>query len=380
MCAKLAHMADLDDNTLGVRVRESRQRAGMAQGELARLVGLDRTVINKIENGQRRVTAIELSEIAGALGVRMATFFEEPLPALVSHRSHQGLEVVDSQIDRRLARIAEDVEFLHDLAPEALPLPAQTDPPLDHPTSMAEADLLAAQVRSGLGLDGESPIRDLVDACASLGLLAFSADLGVDTADAGTILLRRGAVSLINSHNKVGLRRLALAHELGHFVVADDYTIDWRVSDQSGSGIESKLDRFARSLLLPEMGLRHSWARLTSHGVRDRAVIVASEFRVDMATLARRLDEVGLASGEDLTAIRRSKTTKADIIEFNLLVPEDMEEVSLPARYQRAVIQAIKDERISRARALELLHGTYSEDDLPPIRTRSRNELWKFVS
>lgn len=373
-------MADLDENTLGVRVRESRQRAGMAQGELARLVGLDRTVINKIENGQRRVSAIELSEIAGVLGVRMATFFEEPLPALVSHRSHQGLDVVDSQIDRRLAHIAEDVEFLHGLAPDALHLPAQTDPPLNHPTSMAEADHLAAQVRMWLGMDEKSPIQDLVGACASLGLLAFSADLGVDTADAGTILLRRGAVSLINSHNKVGRRRLALAHELGHFVVADDYTIDWRVSDQSGSGIESKLDRFARALLLPEMGLRHSWARLTSHDARDRAVIVASEYRVDMATLARRLDELDLAVGEELTAIRHSRTTKADIVELNLFVPDDLGGTTVPEGFQRAVIRVVKDERISRARALDLLHGTYSDDDLPEIRARRRDELWNFVS
>ena len=74
----------------------------------------------------------------------------------------------------------------------------------------------------------EQPIRRLTDAVSGIGLLAFSRDVGKDTADAGTILLRRGGVSLINSHMKVGRRRLALAHELGHYLVADDYTVDGR--------------------------------------------------------------------------------------------------------------------------------------------------------
>jgi Zn-dependent peptidase ImmA (M78 family) len=33
-------------------------------------------------------------------------------------------------------------------------------------------------------------------------------------------------VSLINGHNKIGRAAAALAHELGHYLIADDYTID----------------------------------------------------------------------------------------------------------------------------------------------------------
>lgn len=380
MCAKLAHMALIDETTLGHRVREHRERSGLSQGDLARQIGLDRTAINKIENGLRRVTALELSDVARALGVRMASFFEESVPALVSHRSRQGLDTADSRIDHLLARVAEDVEFLHTLAPSSLALPDDTEPPAPRPSSMAEADALALQIRSRMSLDASEPIHDLVGKCASLGLLAFSTDLGVDTADAGTILLRRGAVSLINSHNRVGRRRLALAHELGHFVIADEYTIDWRVTDQTGPDIESRIDRFARALLLPEAGLRASWSQHMASDVRDKAVVVASAFRVDMSTLARRLDELGMLAGGDLDDIRKSKTTKADIVEMNLFVPDDLGAESLPRPFQRAVVRAFKDEKISRVRALELLRGTYSDDDLPEVRTRHKDELWKFVS
>ena len=93
-------------------------------------------------------------------------------------------------------------------------------------------------------------------------------DLGVDAADAATILLRSGGSSLVISDNKVGRRRLALAYELGHYLAQDQYTVDWRVADQANEDIEARLDRFARSFLLPEAGLRESWRRNSSQSTR----------------------------------------------------------------------------------------------------------------
>lgn len=380
ICAKLAHMGEIDSKELGARLREARERAGLRQGELGSQAGLDRTAVNKIESGIRKITALELSDFARALGVRMTSFFTDPIPSLVSHRSSQGLDTTDSQIDRLLARIAEDVELLQGLPATELALPVEEDPPAPRPTSMSGADELAVSARTQLGLNGTQPVHDLVNGVAALGLLAFSIDLGADTADAGTILLKQGGVALINSHNKVGRRRLALAHELGHFLVADDYTVDWRVVDQTNDDIESRLDRFARSLLLPEAGVRAAWAAHEARELRETAVLLASEFRVDMATLARRLDDLNLIDGSGADVIRRSSTTRTDIIELGLHIPTDLEGTSMPTSYQKAVLQAFRELRISPERALDLLHDTFNEDDLPTLRTRHEDEIWKFVS
>jgi len=371
-------MAEFDEKRLGARLREARERAGLKQGELAALVNLDRTAINKIEGGIRKVTALELSDIADALGVRMSSFFAEPIPALVSHRSSQGLDAADSKIDLLLASIATDVEFLEELTPAELAAPEAT--PLLRPDTLSDAESLAVTARTMLGLDGAEPVNDLVDRAASIGLLGFSVNLGVDTADAGTILLRQGGVSLVNSHNKVGRRRLALAHELGHYLIADEYTVDWRVTDPQGGDIETRLDRFARAVLLPENGVRAAWAQHESREVRETAVLLASEFRVDMATLARRLDELGYVDRDGAAVVRGVTTTRADIVEFGLYVPADLEGTSLPVPYQKAVLRAFRDERISRERALELLYGTFVDDDLPDLRARREDEIWNFVS
>jgi Zn-dependent peptidase ImmA (M78 family)/DNA-binding XRE family transcriptional regulator len=377
-------VSDVDANTLGTRVREARERAGLKQGELAGLVGLDRTVLNKVEAGARKVTALELSDIAQALGVRMSSFFDEPLPALVAHRSSQGLDTTDSKIDRLLAGLSTEVEFVQSLAPQELRLNEAAlragALPYPHPNTHVEAEELAVRVRTSLEFKADEPITDLVSFVAAVGLMAFSFDLGADTADAGTILSRDGGVCLVNSYNKIGRRRLALAHELGHYLVADEYTIDWRVASQNGD-IEARLDRFARALLLPEAGLRAAWPKyLASHEVREAAVLTASEYRVDMATLARRLREVGLIDSNGAALIRQVSTTRADIIEFGLNVPREMEGTTLPVVFQKAVLRLFRDERISRERALMLLQGTFDEDDLPARRPRREDEIWTFVS
>lgn len=380
-------VADIDAQTLGERIRDARKRADLSQEDLGRAVGLERTVVNKIEMGVRRVTALELSDIAAAIGVRMSTFFEEPVPALVAHRSNQGLDTADSQIDALLAKFANEVEFVASLGVDELGLDAAdavSKADIRKPSTNAEAEALALKARHLMALSEEEPIRELSGSVAGVGLLAFSRDIGKDTADAGTVLLPRGGVSLVNSHMKVGRRRLALAHELGHYLVADAYTVDWRVADHSDDAVpmESRLDRFARALLLPPTAITQQWhQKVAQSGERNAAIILASTFRVDMATLATRLKELGLADSETVALVRRFRTTQADFVEMDLYVPlPEMEGTTVPRPFARAVLRLVRDERISRERALDLLQGTFDAEDLPHIRKRRPDEIWKFVS
>lgn len=380
-------MADIDTRTLGERIRAARKRADLSQEDLGQAIGLDRTVVNKIEAGVRKVTALELSDIAAAIGVRMSTFFEEPVPALVAHRSSQGLDTSDSQIDTLLANLAGEVEFIASLGVEELGLngaDAVPDSGIKQPLTNAEAEALAARARGLMALSAEEPINRLSDCVSGVGLLAFSRDIGRDTADAGTILLPRGGVSLVNSNMKVGRRRLALAHELGHYLLADPYTVDWRVADHANDAVplESRLDRFARALLLPAAPITEQWReKVGRSGERSAAIVLASRFRVDMATLATRLKELGLADSETVASVRKYRTTQTDIVELNLHVPlEELDGTTVPRPFARAVLRLVRDERISRERALDLLQGTFDDADLPPIRERRSDEIWTFVS
>lgn len=362
---------------LGQRIREERKFRGQTQEEVARKVTIDRTVLNKIENGSRRVAALELVSIAEAIGVRMAAFFEEPVPAVVSHRSSQGLDVADSQIDARLADLANEVEFVQKLTNFIAPSPGS---PWKQPETVDGAEEQAEQARSNLGLDASEPATGLTRLFEQIGLLVFTRPLGVDTADAGTVLLHEGGVSLVNSSNKVGRRRLSAAHELAHFLVADEYTIDWRVVDDGGH-IESLFDRFARGFLLPRQGLTKRWTESRDQSdLRTAAVILASEYQVDMGTLARRLLDLGLADTSSAGDIRAVRTTKADLIEHDLHPGNELDDTSQPRIYQQAVLGLVREERISNERGLDLLQGMLSLSDLPTPTNRSAYSIWEYVS
>lgn len=368
-------MANLTFRDLGERIREARDRRGATQEEVARAVNLDRTTINKIESGIRKVSALELADIAGFLGVRMASFFEAPSPAIVFHRSSQGLEVQDSKVEARLADLASDVEFVQRYAPA---LAAAEVQPLDRPERAADAERLARAARGMLDLEAAGPATDLASRFAKVALLVFSEDLGTDGADAAHVLLRRGGVALVNSSNKIGRRRLSAVHELGHHLIADEYTIDWRVADDTGT--EALLDRFSRAFLLPSTDLSTRWVTLReSSDVHDAAVIIAGQYQVDMATLARRLAELDIADAAACDEVRQVRTKKADIIEHDLHIPVELGGITQPRAFQVAVLSLVRSETISQERALELLGGTLSAEDLPEPPLRSESAIWEHV-
>ncbi|MFT3942852.1 MAG: XRE family transcriptional regulator [Ancrocorticia sp.] len=380
-------MGQIDMNILGGRIREARQRAALSQGELAQAAKIDRTALTKIENGTRKVTALELADIAEATGVRMIAFFEETLPALISHRSSTGLDTADSQIDALLARLAGDVELVSGLSsPQDLHFDTAkhvAERGQEWQSLVNEAEDWAQKIRELMELTSHEPITDLANRVSYLGLLAFSRDIGPDTADAGITLLRQGGVCLVNSSMKVGRRRLALAHELGHYLLADEYTIDWRVSSStSSSRVETQLDRFARALLLPAEETTRKWKSWRSgRGERSAALLLASEYRVDMSTLAFRLQELNLIDSECASSIREYRQTRADMVELDLYVPEEeMRGTTVPKVYAKTVLKLVRQEKISRVRAIDLLLNTFEEADLPNPRERHPEEIWKYVS
>ncbi|HEY4024155.1 MAG TPA: XRE family transcriptional regulator [Pseudonocardiaceae bacterium] len=369
-----------DAETLGQRIAEARGRAGLTQADLAAAVSLDRSVLTKIELGNRRVSALELAQIADALHTRIEWFVEQTPEALISHRNTQEPGAPSPAIDAWIERIARDVEFV--LANDER-FQLATPPERTAPTTADAAEALASDARGLLGLDNIAPCRDLADRVADLGLLVFALKLGTESADAATILLAAGGVAVINGTMGVGRRRLALAHDFGHFLVADEYTVDWRVAEQTNpERSESLLDRFARALLLPAVGIRQQWQSYLgddNNDLRSIAVRLASTYQVDMATLARRLTELGLVGPDEQARIRSTRTTRADIVEMDLFVGDELNPPALPRDYERSVLRLYRAETISAARALDLLLDTWDEDALPALAERREKEIWQYL-
>ncbi|NKZ07011.1 helix-turn-helix domain-containing protein [Actinomadura latina] len=371
----------VDAEVIGRRLAEARDRAGLTQAELADRIALARSSLAKIEGGSRRVTAIELARLAEELGTRIEWFLEDAPKAIVSRRNAQDPGAPSPEIDLMIERVARAVEFVSE---HSKSLQLSDSPERAMPRDRHEAEELAESARAMLGVHQEGVLTNLVEGFADLGLLSFSFDLGRESADAAMILLRSGGVAIINGDRRVGRRRLALAHELGHFLVADEYYVDWRVAETPDTERrEGLLDHFARALLLPRGSMEKDWRRFNSGpegGLRAAAVRMASIYRVDMATLARRLRELEIVGSTDARKIREVRTTRVDIVDFGLVVARDeLASPVLPLAFERAVLGLYRDEIISSARAMDLFFGTWEEGALPPLDPRAEGEIWQFV-
>ncbi|MFY1669669.1 helix-turn-helix domain-containing protein [Plantactinospora sp. WMMB334] len=84
---------------VGERVRAARVAAGLSQTELATSVGLDRTMIAKIESGTRRIDALELVKLASAMGVPVGHFLDTA-PSELSRRTVPLTEDTDTEVGR----------------------------------------------------------------------------------------------------------------------------------------------------------------------------------------------------------------------------------------------------------------------------------------
>jgi transcriptional regulator with XRE-family HTH domain len=96
---------------LGDRLREARKYLGLKQEEVATYLKIPRTALTDIENGQRRVEAIELARLARLYRQPVGYFAGEDeasssLPVDVAHLARRAADL--SQQDRdELGRFAE---------------------------------------------------------------------------------------------------------------------------------------------------------------------------------------------------------------------------------------------------------------------------------
>ena len=365
---------DVSGGSLGGRVAAARHDAGLTQQECASRAGLERSALAKIETGRRRISATELARIADALDMRVEWFFEDAPPAVLSRRNAAEPHAPSPAIDRFTERVAREVEFLQRIGGLDL---AET-PAMAFPETAAHAEAAAAETRRRLGYDTSEPAAELGRRVAPLGLLAFSWALGEHGADGACILLGKGGVAVVNGSRQTGRRRLTLAHELGHYLFADEYSTDWKVADAPAAQSEGRIDRFARALLVPSTVLEDRWRG--GAATRSDAVSLASEYRVDMATLAQRLTELEIASPEDTARVRSIRTRRSDIVDLSLLVADELAPPFLPDAYAKAVLDAYRHEEISAARALGLLMDAWQHDDLPELPPVPVDAIWSFVS
>lgn len=363
-----------NERSLGQRIANARCDAGFTLAQCAQRSRLGRSALAKIETGQRHLTATELVRLADVLDMRLEWFFREAPKAVVSRRNAAEPGAASPLIDRFTERLAREAEFLMRI--DVLDIAAT--PAMAFPETAEQAEAAAVEARAMLGYDAWEPATDLGGRVAGAGLLAFCWELGGDAADGASILLECGGLAVVNGSLQTGRRRLTLAHELGHYLFADEYSTDHKVAAAAAEEREGLIDRFARALLLPVSVVTERWC--DSEDTRTSALRLASEYSVDTSTLAQRLVELGLASPQAAARVRSPQARRSDTAELELPTDDELAPPTLPDVYIKAVLEAYRSEEISAARASELLLDTWEESDLPELPMLPVNAIWSFVS
>lgn len=98
-----------------------------------------------------------------------------------------------------------------------------------------------------------------------------------------------------------------------------------------------------------------------------------------MATLARRLRDLGLVEPAKENEIRQARTNREDFERFGLVNSDELKSGRIPQSYREAVESLYLEEEISEDRALELLRGSATFWDLPELPELMEQDLWSLV-
>jgi transcriptional regulator with XRE-family HTH domain len=101
-------MSDDGRKLLAERLREARESAGFSQEDVAQKLSMLRPAISQIENGHRRVEALELARLAKLYGRPMGFFSdEEPVGARRLDALHRTAAELSEKDRAEVLRFAE---------------------------------------------------------------------------------------------------------------------------------------------------------------------------------------------------------------------------------------------------------------------------------
>jgi Zn-dependent peptidase ImmA (M78 family) len=321
-------------------------------------------MIAKIEAGTRRIGALELTQISGALQVPIG-YLLDPLPQVLSRRSGVTDEDFDSEIAQEAGRLEivlttwlGDLRQLVDLG-TLRPRPLLVSKrPADSETSARE---IALWVREVLGCQ-LSPIDSLVELCERSGQFILVTEV---PGEGASVVDGDVAAAVVSLSGDPGRRRATAAHELGHLVVGDEYSNDLGVH-ASRAEREEVIDAFAAELLLPSQVLT-SIGGGTSGVSRSQLVELAARYRVSWSLALRQAAHAGVLDPDSQRAMARVRPTRSEFLDALGWAPQpDLESIRVPPNYAHAVMEALQLNAITPSRAIELMRGQISLGDLPP--------------
>jgi Zn-dependent peptidase ImmA (M78 family)/DNA-binding XRE family transcriptional regulator len=287
---------------VGERLRGARDRVKLKQAEAAESVGLSRTTLIAIEQGQRKVRIDELRKLAALYKMSINELMrQEAIHADLTPKFRKLFQQEDDAVERAVKQLEDlaraeaeleqllGVQSLRNYPPERPILPGDV-------RAQAEQDALDLRQRLGLGL---SPISDIVTLLElELGVRVYirRIDGGISGLFAYDEAL--GACILLNGNHPRDRRAQTAAHELGHLVSTrrEPEVLEEGVTENSRE--ERYANTFGRAFMTPARAVMQKFKEITVGSeklTRRHVIVLAHFFGVSREAIVRRLEELKLA-------------------------------------------------------------------------------------
>lgn len=287
------------------RLRSARESAGLTQEEVARHLSIPRSAVVQIEAGARRVSGLELGQMAHLFGRAIQdfvapTFQQDGVAVLLravpeaSAQTEARTAVLDAiAVLREIANL-QDILGLERLVP-ALPSYASRLPRSKW-ESIAQGKEFAHQERQRIEL-GNAPLADPADVLENQGVTILELELPSGVSGF-TVRLDQHLACGLNMTHPLQRQRFSIVHEYCHALVDHDRSGIVSRSEAADDLREARANAFAIYFLAPEDGIQHALQALSKgFPTRPRAAEILSdetEGEVVEGRLPPRSQEIGL--------------------------------------------------------------------------------------
>ncbi|MFY9820258.1 MAG: XRE family transcriptional regulator [Thermoanaerobaculia bacterium] len=357
-------LKDRDPRAIGKRLQTARTACGKTQQEAADFLGVARTTVTAIEKGERRIQAGELARLAGLYGRSLGELlrpgepveaFTESLRSALPPDPALAAEIGPALLE--LQRLCEDYLELERIRRAPLPrrYPSLYETGGVTPALAAEDIATAERNRLGLG-DGPLPnLREFLE--TDVGVRTFYLDLPQQVVALYAFTDSIGACVAANRRHSEVRRRLAIAHEYGHFLTQRfraEVTLVGRPERQPKQ--ERLAETFSRAFLIPAAGLRRRFHEIyrSRKGSLTPADIyrLAHLYSVPFEAMTLRLQDLKLLTAGTLGRLQRSSLP---LQEESAMEPHSSPGEIVPLRYLFLAVEAFEQGDLSEGQLTRLL-------------------------
>jgi Zn-dependent peptidase ImmA (M78 family)/DNA-binding XRE family transcriptional regulator len=282
----------------GERLRIARESAKITQASAAIAIGVARTTIIAIEQGERRARMNELRQLAKLYGTSINALLREEAVHVDLAPRFRKVVGSDDQAAEAAALMAElakaEVELenllgvrrVRNYPPERPLLPGDV---------RAQAEQDAAELRQRLGL-GMGPVSDIVTLLEmELGVRVYVRRFNGRISGVFAYDDALGPCMLLNANHPRERRTQSAGHETGHLISTRREPEVLHDNEAESSREERYANAFARAFLTPARAVMQKFQEITAGSdrlTRRHVIVLAHFFGVSREAIVRRLEEL----------------------------------------------------------------------------------------